>query len=102
LKYKILPDGTAANGVPDFDAATSVLTEFVLGGGDLYLSPGIAVEYHWEVTDASGATAETEQQSVFYDDARFTWATVEGDGVTIYYYSGSEEDAQSMTLPSGR
>ncbi len=96
LKYKILPDGTSANGVPDFEPSTRVQTQFELGGGDIYLSPGLVVEYYWEVTDGSGATAKTETQSFFYDDSRFEWSTVESDGVTIYYYSGSEEDAQSM------
>lgn len=96
LRYKVLPDGTAANGVPDFDPATTVHTEFILGGTDVYLPPGTVVEYHWEVTDASGATAETAEQTFFFDDVRFEWQTVEGENVTIYYYSGSEGDAQDM------
>ena len=96
LRYKVLPDGTAANGVPDFDPAPAVEAEFELGGPNLYLPPGTVVEYHWEVTDADGDTAETPQQTFFYDDSRFTWDTVEGDNVTIYYYSGSPEDAEAM------
>jgi hypothetical protein len=96
LRYKVLPDGTSANGVPEFEPATSVTAEFTLGGTDTYLPPGTVVEYHWEVTDANGATAETEQQTYFYDDSRFGWQKVEGDNVTIYYYSGSDDDAQAM------
>jgi hypothetical protein len=96
LRYKVLPDGTSANGVPEFEPATEVTTEFVLGGLDVYLPPGTVVEYHWEVTDEDGNTAETEEQSYFYDDSRFEWTALEQDGVTIYYYSGSDDDAQAM------
>ncbi|MEO6198221.1 MAG: peptidase MA family metallohydrolase [Dehalococcoidia bacterium] len=93
LRYEILPDGTAANAVPDFEPSTRVEAGFIL---DVYLAPGTIIEYHWQVTDAEGNTAKTETKSFVYDDVRFEWAAAEGDGVTIYYYSGSEGDAQSM------
>lgn len=97
LRYKVLPDGTSATAVPDFEPGTHVETQFTLEGNtNIYLPPGIVVEYRWEVTDATGAVSETEEVSFFYDDARFSWTPVEGGGVTIYYYSGSAEDAQEM------
>jgi hypothetical protein len=99
LRYKVLPDGTSANGVPDFEEGTQVRTEFELAGNnppEVYMPPGTVVEYYWEVRDASGAEATTEEASVFYDDVRFDWQKAEGDGVTIYYYSGSDDDAQAM------
>jgi Peptidase MA superfamily len=96
LRYKILPDGTAAIGRPEFDPATSVTTSIELGGADLYLPPGTVIEYFWEATDADGDQSRTETQSFFYDDVRFQWTPIEADGVTIYYYSGSDDDAQAM------
>jgi hypothetical protein len=96
LRYKILPDGTAAIGRPEFDPATSVAANFELGGPDPHLPPGTIIEYHWEATDADGDESRTETQSFFYDDVRFQWTPIESDGVTIYYYSGSEGDAQEM------
>jgi hypothetical protein len=98
LRYSILPDGTAAIGQADIDPGESVDAEFHLEGnsGDLYLSPGTVIEYHWEATDADGNTSETTRQSLFYDDTRFGWDTVEGDGVTVYYYSGGEDTAGEM------
>jgi hypothetical protein len=96
LRYKILPDGTAAIGRPEFDPATSVAANFELGGPDTYLSPGTIIEYHWEATDADGDESRTETQSFFYDDVRFQWTPIQSDGVTVYYYSGSEDEAQEM------
>jgi Peptidase MA superfamily len=97
LRYKILPDGTAAIGRADFSPAASVVTGVDLGGAGLQLPPGTVVEYHWEATDADGDEASTETQSYFYDDVRFQWTPIESGGVTIYYYSGSEGDAQEMS-----
>ena len=99
LRYKVLPDGTAAIGRPEFTPGTSVTTTFELEGNNppkIYLAPGTIIEYYWEVTDETGAKSTTETQSFFYDDVRFDWAPAEGNGVTIYYYSGSQSDAEDM------
>ncbi|MDO8617144.1 MAG: peptidase MA family metallohydrolase [Dehalococcoidia bacterium] len=104
LRYKILPDGTAAIGQPEFTSGVSVTASFELEGNNppkIYLPPGTIIEYHWEVTDAAGRTAQTETKSFFYDDIRFDWNAVSisditPGGVTIYYYSGSEDDARAM------
>ena len=96
IRYKILPDGTSANASPKFQPATSVSATFDLGGASLYLPPGTVVEYHWEATDANGNQARTETASFFYNDVRFQWTPLEANGITIYYYSGSQDDAQAM------
>lgn len=99
LLYKVLPDGTNARGEADFDPGTSVDATFELQGNnppEIYLPPGTVIEYSWEVTDADGNVAETDRQSFFYDDNRFQWQKIEGDGLTVYYYSGSVDDAQGM------
>lgn len=97
LQYKILPDGTSASARPDFTPGNSVDASLTLGNPNtLYLPPGTVIEYHWEVTDDTGAKTVTDGQSFFYDDIRFDWRNVDGDGMTIYYYSGSEGDASDM------
>ncbi|MCH7810962.1 MAG: hypothetical protein IH863_10330, partial [Chloroflexi bacterium] len=99
LRYTVLPDGTAAIGQPEFDAGTTVETIFTLAGNNppkIYLSPGTVIDYYWEATDEDGDESRTETQTFFYDDARFDWESVSGDGVTIYYYAGSEDDAEEM------
>lgn len=99
LRYEILPDGTRASAEPDFEPGETVSASFVLEGNApprIYLPPGTRINYHWEATDADGNEAETEETMFFYDDVRFDWTPIESGGVTIYYYSGSEEDAQAM------
>ena len=99
LRYTVKPDGTAAIGQPEFDESTTVETVFTLAGNNppvIYLSPGTVIEYYWDATDAEGRESRSETQTFFYDDARFDWESVSGDGVTIYYYAGSEGDAEEM------
>ena len=96
IRYKILPDGTSANASATFQPGTSVTATFDLGGASLYLPPGTVVEYHWEATDGDGDQSRTETASFFYDDVRFQWTPLEANGITIYYYSGSPDDAQAM------
>ncbi|MCH8814165.1 MAG: hypothetical protein IH957_03575, partial [Chloroflexi bacterium] len=99
LRYKIFPDGTRASAEPEFEASESFTATFTLEGNApprIYLPPGTIIEYHWEATDSNGGEAETETATFFYDDVRFDWQPIERDGVTIYYYSGSESDADAM------
>ena len=101
LRYQILPDGTGASGVPDFEPSTSVTASFELQGPGqttLYLPPGTTFEYHWQVTDADGDEASTQTATFFYNDQRFEWNPLESEGVTVYYYSGSDRDAEAMLL----
>ncbi len=99
LRYTVLPDGSRASGVPDFTAGASVRATFTLAGNEppqIYLPPGTRVDYYWEVEDAAGNVVTTPQQRIVYEDVRFDWRSLESDGTTVYYYSGSEDDAQAM------
>ena len=99
LHYTVLPDGTTASGVPDFELGTSVSTSFTLAANEpprIYLPPGTRIEYYWEVEDAAGNTATTPEASIVYEDIHFEWSTLEADGAIVHYYSGSEEDARAM------
>ena len=100
LHYKILPDGTDAIAQPVFTPSTSVDGQYLIEGNApprIYLPPGTVIDYHWEATDASGNTGQSEPQSYFYTDSRFQWKKIDkGDGVILYYYSGSESDANTM------
>ena len=96
LRYTVLPDGSSARAVPDFQPGVTVSAGLILGGDGLYLAPGTRIDYHWEVEDESGETATTPEASIVYEDVRFEWRTLEADGVIIHYYSGSDEDAQAM------
>jgi hypothetical protein len=97
LRYEVMPDGTAAIGTPEFTPAESVVTQFELSGPNFHLPPGTTISYHWEATDTEGDQERTDTQTIFYDDVRFQWTPIESNNVTVYYYSGSKEDAGEMS-----
>lgn len=104
LRYTVLPDGTAAIGDAQFQPGKSVSGVFELEGNNppkIYLPPGTTIQYYWEATDADGDTAKSAQATFVYQDIRFQWKSVTEDGVTVNYYSGSEEDARSMLTVAG-
>lgn len=99
LRYEILPDGTRANAEPDFDPSESFIASFTLEGNApprIYLPPGTTIVYYWEASDANGNEVQTEEATFVYDDVRFDWTPIESGGVTISYYSGSEDEARAM------
>ena len=99
LRYTVLPDGTRASAVPDFQPAATISAGLILGGGrveEVYMPPGTVIRYHWEVEDADGNVATTPEATIVYEDVRFDWQQLEADGVILQYYSGSDEDAQAM------
>jgi hypothetical protein len=92
LRYAILPDGTAASARPEFDSGSSATVEVAL---DEYLAPGTIIKYHWEVS-AGGQKTESPEETFFYDDIRFPWQKLEGDGLSVYHYTGDDEVVQNL------
>ncbi len=104
LRYTILPDGTAASAQAEIAPQSNVSTTYSLDTNNppkIYLPPGTTIQYRWEVTDEAGQSATTEEATFTYDDIRFNWKRAEGNGVSIYYYSGSDRDAQAMLETAG-
>lgn len=92
LRYEILPDGTSASAKPEFTPGRSADVEVSL---DAFLPPGTIINYHWEVK-AGGEVAESPEQSFFYDDIRFEWEKLEAGDLSVYYYTGDDEAAQTL------
>jgi len=60
--------------------------------------PGTAVIYWWTVEDADGNRAETPPAQVQFDDERYFWQSLSGDGVTIYWYEGGQDFVEEIVL----
>ena len=67
--------------------------EMVMIGG---LPPGSSVEYWWTVEDAKGSKVETVPVQVKFNDNRYSWQSLTGGKVTIYWYQGDESFAQEL------
>src|SRR3990172_12104730 len=54
LRYRILPEGLLSSALPKFEVGTAINVSFTLEGNApprIYLPPGTAIEYFWDLTD---------------------------------------------------
>ncbi len=61
-----------------------------------YLPPGLDIVYYWSITNAMGLHYDTEPQTFLYQDGRFSWRSLTGGQVTVYYYSGNEDFGRDL------
>ena len=97
FRYAIAPDGSRAYGVPECAGITSVQCTFDLKStASNFLIPGVEITYFWEITDQTGRTVETASDRCMYQDDRFDWRSLSEDGLTVWFYAGSEDDMRSL------
>lgn len=90
-------DGDALSRAPaDVQKGKSVTAEYSLNTKKTYLPPGTELTYYWEIEDTAGTKLKTELRQFTYDDTRFTWHKVSRDGLSIYYYKGTEAFADGL------
>lgn len=101
LIYEIAPDGVRASAIPDCVGGTVVSCNFQLAASRRsLLIPGAEVTYFWRLTSGE-ATQETDPQLVTYEDDRFEWQAVSDGNLTLWWYSGGEDEARAV-LDAGR
>ena len=97
FRYAIAPDGSRAYGVPECTGVTSVQCTFDLKSTvSNFLIPGVEITYFWEITDQTGRTVETASDRCMYQDDRFDWRSLSEDGLTVWFYAGSEGDMRDL------
>lgn len=98
LHYTLLPSGTIASGRAEFDKGKTVHAEYHLrtAGNPLYLPPTKVLRYYWSVQDAAGNHLETQPVDWMYQDTRFKFKTAENGNLTLFYYNGSDANAQRL------
>jgi hypothetical protein len=102
FRYAIAPDGSRAYGVPECTGVTIVQCTFDLKSTlSNFLIPGVEITYFWEITDQAGRTVETDPGRCMYQDDRFQWKSLSEDGLTLWFYAGSESDMRGL-LTVGR
>lgn len=60
------------------------------------LPTGTVVDYWWSVTDGTGQMVTTQPQKVSFNDTRFTWHSLNGNNMTIYWYNGDTSFVQTL------
>lgn len=78
-------DSTVQNtAVPAFQPGPAAVATYTWRVASV-LVPGAEVRYQWQVETASGRRTTTKEQTVAYNDTRFTWREARGEGITVYF-----------------
>jgi hypothetical protein len=100
LVYEIAPDGVRATAVPECTGGAVISCRFLLAATRQNpIIPGAQVTYSWRLT-AGGRTQDTPEQAIAYEDTRFDWSSLSEGNVTLFWYSGSEDDARAVLSAS--
>ncbi len=60
------------------------------------LPPGSTVSWRWVLTTEDGQRLETPEEQIVITDDSHPWQSVESPSLTLYWYEGSKEFAQSL------
>lgn len=98
LRYTFLPENRSSSARAEFDPGTRVQATYTLRSGtrQVYIPPGKAIRYSWELRDVAGNELRTEERQTAFDDPRFQWQQVTEGIVTVHYYRGERRDAEVM------
>lgn len=62
------------------------------------LPPGTTIEYYWRLGFADGTYTDTPTRTLFYEDDRFDWRSLQSGNLTLLYYGGEREAALAQEL----
>jgi hypothetical protein len=97
FRYTIPPEGANVYGEPECNSGTYVQCTFNLKSSPkLFLVPGAVIIHYWQIEDAAGNKLETEPVTFVYEDDRFDWQSLSEGNLTLWYYEGSESEAQTL------
>lgn len=75
---------------------STVRATFVRDTSIEYLPINVVVRYKWIATLDDGSTATTPEQSIQYNDTRFSWKEKTARGITIRWYEGGDAWGQEI------
>ena len=101
LLYQIPPEGALTRIPAEVTVGEIVRVKagVTTNAGDRYVPVGADIIWRWQITLADGTTFENESEHYRYEDPRYDWRVIEGDGLSVYYYGG--ENAAQQILAAG-
>ena len=101
LLYQIPPEGSLTRIPAEVTAGEIVRVEAAVttNAGDRYIPVGADIIWRWQIMLADGTTIENASEHYRYEDPRYDWLVIEGDGLSVYYYGG--ENAAREVLEAG-
>lgn len=98
LRYELAPDGTGATAIATCTpgGAATTCTYTLTSGRGIFIIPGAEITYSWEVAAADGTRATTAEALYVHEDTRFNFRELTEGSVTVFYHSGTEDEAPGV------
>ncbi len=99
LRYRIegVTDIRVTTIVPvPFEEGPVVEAEWTWDMRKAALPPGAVISYSWLVEDSAGSTAESEWDTVVFEDDRHDWSSIEEGNVTLLWYRGGQAFSREL------
>ncbi|MFP3975379.1 MAG: peptidase MA family metallohydrolase [Dehalococcoidia bacterium] len=97
LHYEILKRNSAVVCIwPDFERSREVQTSWTLDTRKISLPPGAQIKYRWIVENVDGEVLRTKWGEFTFNDSRYEWQEVSGDKISILWYQGARDFAESL------
>ena len=94
--FRAAGSGTWGYAYADFRPGLRIVgSHEVPGRPDVYLAPGVEVEYYFLIRDAMGNAVQTERGAVEYLDPRFDWRRVQIGPLELVYHDIGESQIAS-------
>ena len=94
--FRAAGSGTWGYAYADFRPGPRIVGRHeVPGRPDVYLAPGVEVEYYFLIRDARGNAVQTERAAVEYLDPRFDWRRVQIGPLELVYHDLDEAQIAS-------
>lgn len=96
IAYRAGDDPVISVAKVSFAPASRVDTSYTIDLGQEYYPPGVTIQYQWQIEDQSGAKAVTDWADLKVTDPRFFWRERSRGLVTLHWYDGDDQFADSV------
>src|SRR6185437_5147091 len=96
IAYRVGDDPVTSVARVAFSPANHVDTTYAIDLSQEYYPPGVTIQYQWQIEDLSGTKALSSWASLQVTDPRFFWRERTLGSVTLHWYDGDDQFADSV------
>lgn len=96
LNHKLRGEPSFTQVTPAFEPAITSVLSTTWKTSKLSIPPSAPIVYYWQVTDADGHTARTDEQTFRYDDVNYDWQKLGNDDLWVWWHDRPAEFGQQV------
>jgi len=89
--YRTQGGGSTARQPVEFEPGKEVVASYTWDTSRTTVVPSSPVTFYWKLQDQAGNQLTTPEQTVYYDDLRFSWREISDPDLIVRWYEGDED-----------